>query len=65
MWTKIGAKTLAHAGVVEEMKRYEPKRWLESGKQRADVRDLKLPTVEQPKETFDKKPFILDDGNRR
>src|SRR6478672_2095312 len=29
VWTRLGATTLAHAGVVEEMKRYEPMRWLD------------------------------------
>lgn len=65
IWTKIGATTLAHAGVVDEMKRYEPKRWLSTAKERKDVGELNLPTAEQPKKTFDKEPFIIDDGSRR
>jgi cyclase len=65
VWSKIGATTLAHAGVVDEMKRYEPKRWQEAAKERADVRDQKLATAEPPKKTFDKTPFILDDGARK
>jgi glyoxylase-like metal-dependent hydrolase (beta-lactamase superfamily II) len=32
VWTKLGATTLAYIGVAEEMKRYEPKRWLETEK---------------------------------
>ena len=37
VWTKLGATTLATAGVAEEMKRYEPKRWQEAAKSRKDV----------------------------
>jgi glyoxylase-like metal-dependent hydrolase (beta-lactamase superfamily II) len=65
VWTKLGATTLAHAGVVDEMKRYEPKRWQETSKQREDVGKLKLNDAERPKKTFDKSPFVLDDGARK
>ena len=65
IWTKEGATTLAYKGVAEELKRYEPKRWLDTSKQRKDVGELKLPTAEPPKQTFDKSPFVLTDGSRR
>ncbi|MBI3209979.1 MAG: MBL fold metallo-hydrolase [Candidatus Solibacter usitatus] len=65
VWSKIGATTLAHQGVVDEMKRYEPKRWTETSKQREDVGSLKLATAEPPKQTFSDKPFVIDDGNRK
>ena len=65
VWTKAGATTLAHKGVVEELKRYEPKRWLDTAKTRQDVADLNLPTAEPPVQTFDKSPYVLDDGARR
>ena len=65
VFTKLGATTLAHKGVVEEMKRYEPKRWQESAKERKDVGELNLQTAEPPVQTFDKSPFVLDDGGRR
>src|SRR5215471_13404142 len=39
VWTESGATTLAYKGVAEELKRYEPKRWQASAKQRQDVRD--------------------------
>jgi glyoxylase-like metal-dependent hydrolase (beta-lactamase superfamily II) len=64
VWTKMGAITLAYAGVAEEMKRYEPKRWQETAKSRADVRELNLPTAEPPKETFTKSPHIIQDATR-
>src|SRR2546428_6874141 len=47
------------------MKRYEPKRWQESAKERKDVRELNLTTAEPPKQTFDKTPFVLEDSTRR
>ncbi|MBI2684835.1 MAG: MBL fold metallo-hydrolase [Acidobacteria bacterium] len=63
VWTEMGATTLAYAGVAQEMKRYEPKRWQETN--RKDVKELNRPSVEPPKQTFDKTPFVLDDGTRR
>jgi cyclase len=65
IWTEAGAITLAYKGVADEMKRYEPKRWQESAKQRKDVADLKRETVEPPRQTFDKDRFVLEDGTRR
>ncbi len=65
VWTKLGATTLAHANVVKEMDDREPARWLEAAKERPDVAELNLPTVERPKKTFKKSPFVLSDGKRR
>ena len=65
VWSKMGATTLAHANVVEEMKRYEPKRWQEAAKEREDVKKLNLQTAERPQKTFGDKPFVLEDGSRR
>jgi glyoxylase-like metal-dependent hydrolase (beta-lactamase superfamily II) len=64
VWTQAGATTLAYKGVAEEMKRYEPARWQAAAKERKDVGDLKLPTAEPPKQTFDKSPFVLKDETR-
>lgn len=65
IWTEAGATTLAHKGVVEEMKRREPARWLEAAKTRKDVAELNRPTAEPPKQTFDKNKFELADSTRR
>ena len=65
IWTQSGATTLAYKGVAEEMKRYEPGRWQDTAKTRKDVGDLKQSSVEPPKQTFDKTPFILEDSTRR
>src|SRR4026208_497269 len=61
---QAGATPLAYRGVVDEMKRYEPKRWLDTAKERKDVGELNLPTAEPPKQTFDKSPFVLKDDTR-
>ncbi len=65
VWTKLGAITLAHAGVAQEMKRYEPARWKQTAGQRKDVAELNLETAEPPKQTFDKSPYVLSDATRR
>src|SRR5262245_28506045 len=65
VWTQAGATTLAYKGVADEMKRYEPKRWQESAKERQDVRELNRSTAEPPKQTFDKTPFVLEDAGAR
>jgi cyclase len=65
VWTRLGATTLATVGVAEEMKRYEPKRWQDTAKERKDVAALNLPTAEPPKQTFKEDKFVLDDGTRK
>jgi cyclase len=65
VWTKLGATTLAYVGVAEELKRYEPKRWQDTAKERKDVSALNLSTAEPPKQTFKEKQFVLEDGSRR
>ncbi len=65
IWTKLGATTLAYVGVAEEMKRYEPKRWQDTAKERKDVGALNLATAEPPQQTFKEKQFVLEDSTRR
>lgn len=65
VWTRMGAITIAYAGVAEEVKRYEPKRWQETVKERADVRDLKLAAPEAPQKTFTQSPYVMEDSKRR
>src|SRR5579863_5938614 len=64
VWTQAGAITLAYKGVSEEMQRYEPKRWQTEEKQRKDVADMHLATVEPPKQTFDKSPYVIKDDTQ-
>jgi cyclase len=65
VWTAAGAQTLAFSGVAEEMKRREPKAWLETAKERKDVAELNRKTAEPPQKTFDKSPHVIDDPLRR
>jgi glyoxylase-like metal-dependent hydrolase (beta-lactamase superfamily II) len=64
VWTNAGATTLGYAGVVEEMQRLEPARWREESKFRKDLAELSPAGPEPPKQTFEKSPFVLKDGNR-
>jgi glyoxylase-like metal-dependent hydrolase (beta-lactamase superfamily II) len=64
VWTQAGATTLAYVGVIDELKRYEPARWLAAAKARPDVAELKLAAPEPPQQTFDKSPFVLKDNTR-
>jgi glyoxylase-like metal-dependent hydrolase (beta-lactamase superfamily II) len=64
VWTSAGATTFAYKAVVDELNRYEPTRWRDSAKSRADVAALKLDKPEYPKETFDKSPYVLKDSTR-
>ncbi len=65
LWTKMGATTIGHIGVVNEMKVREPERWLAAAKDRKDVAALNLPTAEPPKITFSDKPYVITDGKRK
>ncbi|MBI3415300.1 MAG: MBL fold metallo-hydrolase [Verrucomicrobia bacterium] len=61
VWADNGAVAVAHTGVLEEMKKYEPGRWNDAAKSRPDVAASKLkpPTLLFP----DK--LIFDDGKHR
>ena len=65
LWTQAGAITFAYKGVAEEMRRYEPARWKADAARRRDVAELHRDTCEPPRQTFDKSPFVIDDGSRR
>jgi len=64
VWTAAGATTLAYAGILNEMDRYEPGRWQAAEARRADVRDLHQDNVERPKQTFSGSRFVLKDRTR-
>lgn len=65
VWTRMGAVTIAYAGVADELKRYEPQRWKEASKQRTDVAELQLETAEPPQRSFTRSPHVIDDPLRR
>jgi cyclase len=61
VWIDNGATPVAHTGVIEEMRRYEPSRWDDQAKTRPDVAASHRaePTVLFPKELY------FDDGEHR
>jgi glyoxylase-like metal-dependent hydrolase (beta-lactamase superfamily II) len=61
VWVDAGAVPVAHEGVVEEAKKYEPGRWDEASKERKDVREseLVLPVIRYPDR------MVFDDGTMR
>ncbi len=65
VWTKAGAVTLAYVGVAEEMKRYEPKRFQATIKERPDVADLGIQQPEPPAQTFSTPLHVISDPTRR
>ena len=68
IWVDNGATPVAHAGVIDEMKKYEtgyygnkPGRWEEAAKTRKDVAATKL----KPPTLLFRKDMIFDDGKHR
>jgi glyoxylase-like metal-dependent hydrolase (beta-lactamase superfamily II) len=68
IWVEQGAVPVAHAGVIEEMKKYEtgyyggkPGRWEDTAKTRPDVASSKL----KPPTLLYNKDMIFDDGRHR
>jgi len=61
IWLENGATPVAHAGVLAEMKKYEPGRWEDTAKIRKDVAATKL----KPPTLLFNKDLIFDDGTHR
>lgn len=61
VWTRAGATTLAYAGVVSDMNRWEPARWLATMKIRPDVRATGELNVQRPECTFTGRRFTISD----
>ena len=61
VYVEAGAVPVAHTGVIDEMRRKEPRNWEEDLKYRTDLKDTKLkaPSVLFPKELY------FDDGKHR
>ncbi len=64
VWSARGAVPLAHENVVREMNRYEPERWRQAARDRADVAKLDRESPMPPTLTYEKR-LVLDDGTRR
>lgn len=65
LWTHAGATTIAFKQVGEEIKRFEPARWLDAAKSRPDVAELHRDAPEPPKEDINENLHVLNDGSRR
>jgi glyoxylase-like metal-dependent hydrolase (beta-lactamase superfamily II) len=65
VFTKLGAITIGHIGVIEEMKRYEPQFFQGVVKARKDVAALGLSAPEPPQQTYSESPYVISDGSRR
>ncbi len=65
IWTQAGATTIAFKEVADELKRFEPARWLEAAKTRQDVAELKLDGPEPPKQDINEPLYVLNDGARK
>ena len=65
VWTEAGSTTLAFKGVGEELKRFEPARWVSTAKTRPDVADLKRDGPEPPKQDINEDIYVLNDGARK
>src|SRR6516165_12680522 len=63
LFTRRGAVTIGHVGVIEEMKRYEPRFWQGVASYRKDVAELNLAGPEPPRQTYTESPFVLDDSS--
>jgi cyclase len=61
LWTRAGATTLAYKGVVDDMNRWEPARWLATMRIRPDVRATGETNVQRPQHTFARSRFTIRD----
>jgi cyclase len=65
VFTRIGATTIGHAGMLEDIKQYEPLGWQRVAKVRKDVAGLNMPGPEPPKQTYGSSPYVIEDSTRR
>jgi glyoxylase-like metal-dependent hydrolase (beta-lactamase superfamily II) len=64
VWTAAGATTVAFQGVTDEMNRWEPARWQNAMRTRADVRALGESDVQRPQMSIAGDKLVLNDGTR-
>ena len=65
IWTEAGSTTMAFKQVAEELKRFEPARWLAAAKTRPDVAETKRDAPEPPKKDINEEMFVLNYGSRK
>jgi cyclase len=63
-WTAAGATTMAFQGVTDEMNRWEPTRWRNSLKVRADLQATGETDVQRPQMSIAGDKLTLNDGTR-
>jgi cyclase len=66
VFTRLGATTIGHAGILEELKRYEPEMWrgvVKARKDMASAGDRDGP--EPPQQTYLQSPHVISHSNRR
>ena len=64
VWTAAGASTIAFEGVIEEMNRWEPERWRNAMKKRADLQATGETDVQRPQISIFGDKMVLNDGAR-
>lgn len=64
VWTAAGASTIAFEGVTEEMNRWEPERWRNAMKKRADLQATGETDVQRPQISIFGDKMVLNDGAR-
>jgi glyoxylase-like metal-dependent hydrolase (beta-lactamase superfamily II) len=64
VWTAAGATTMAFQGVTDEMNRWEPARWQNAMRSRADVRTTGETDVQRPQLSLSGDKLVLNDGTR-
>jgi len=66
IFTRLGATTIGHIGILEELKRYEPDMWRSVVKARRDMASAAdRDGPEPPQKTYSESPHIISDGSRR
>jgi cyclase len=65
LWTQAGATTLAFKQVGEELKKFEPARWVAAAKSRPDVAELHRDGPEPPRQDINENLYLLNDGSRK
>jgi glyoxylase-like metal-dependent hydrolase (beta-lactamase superfamily II) len=64
VWTAAGATTLAFQGVTDEMNRWEPTRWRNALRSRADLQATGENDVQRPQMSITGDKLTLNDGTR-
>lgn len=65
IFTRAGAITIGHEGMLGDIRRCEPKAWKQNANWNKSVAALNLPGPEPPKKTYSKSPYVISDSTRR